>query len=136
MKEKHFRRCNLLDVTAKVGLSWIWKSLISAKDLFLKGIKWQVGNGAKIKIWKDKWLPTPSTYKIHSPIKNLHRHISSLFSLSRLVLLFELRNFSKTSIEWYRGQAQIYLVKWDNLCIPIDSKGLGIRNMRNLTMRF
>jgi hypothetical protein len=26
-----------------------------------------VGNGRSIKIWKDKWLPNPSTYRICSP---------------------------------------------------------------------
>ena len=32
-----------------------------------RGIRWQVGNGHSIQIWKDKWLPTPSTHKVISP---------------------------------------------------------------------
>jgi hypothetical protein len=33
---------------------------------------WRVGDGTKIQIWRDKWLPTPTTYKIQSvPIPQL-----------------------------------------------------------------
>ena len=30
------------------------------------GLRWRVGTGEKIKIWKDRWLPSPSTYKVVS----------------------------------------------------------------------
>lgn len=36
-----------------------------------KGIRWRIGNCSKIQIWRDKWLPTLSVYKVQSPIKNL-----------------------------------------------------------------
>ncbi|KAK9983991.1 hypothetical protein SO802_033516 [Lithocarpus litseifolius] len=32
-----------------------------------KGTRWRVGNGRKIHIWEDKWLPTPTKFKIISP---------------------------------------------------------------------
>ena len=32
-----------------------------------RGTRWQVGNGERILIWDDKWLPTPTTYKVISP---------------------------------------------------------------------
>ena len=28
---------------------------------------WRVGNGKSVQIWKDKWVPNPSTFKIFSP---------------------------------------------------------------------
>ena len=28
---------------------------------------WRVGNGENIRIWKDKWIWSPSTYKVQSP---------------------------------------------------------------------
>ena len=31
------------------------------------GSRWRVGNGRRIHIWEDKWLPTPTTYKVISP---------------------------------------------------------------------
>uniref|UniRef100_A0A2N9IEQ3 Reverse transcriptase Ty1/copia-type domain-containing protein n=1 Tax=Fagus sylvatica TaxID=28930 RepID=A0A2N9IEQ3_FAGSY len=35
------------------------------------GLKSRVGNGEKIKIWSDKWLPCPTTYKVISPMTKL-----------------------------------------------------------------
>ena len=32
-----------------------------------KGTRWRVGNGRLIHIWENKWLPTPTTYKVISP---------------------------------------------------------------------
>ena len=29
-------------------------------------------NGRSIQIWKDKWLPNPSSYKVTSPLSTLH----------------------------------------------------------------
>ena len=29
---------------------------------------WRVGDGRSIKIWGDKWLPSPTTYAIQSPV--------------------------------------------------------------------
>ena len=39
-------------------------------------IWWRVGNGQKIKIWTDKWLPSsyPSTFKVTSPLNLLEEH--------------------------------------------------------------
>jgi hypothetical protein len=31
------------------------------------GLRWHVGNGESIHIWRDKWLPRPSTYRVISP---------------------------------------------------------------------
>jgi hypothetical protein len=32
----------------------------------MKGLVWRIGNGEKVRIWGDKWVPIPSSYKIHS----------------------------------------------------------------------
>lgn len=36
-------------------------------EVVKRGTQWRVGNGNMIHIWGDKWLPTPTTYKIISP---------------------------------------------------------------------
>ena len=30
-------------------------------------MRWQVGDGKSVWIWKDKWIPTPSTFRVISP---------------------------------------------------------------------
>ena len=37
-----------------------------------QGTWWRVGNGERIHIWEDKWLPTPTTYKVISPPKSFN----------------------------------------------------------------
>jgi hypothetical protein len=41
--------------------------MCSAKDLFKEGLVWRVGNGDKIRIWKDKWLPQNVAFHDLSP---------------------------------------------------------------------
>jgi hypothetical protein len=31
------------------------------------GLVWRVGDGKNITIWKDRWIPTPTSYAIRSP---------------------------------------------------------------------
>lgn len=42
-----------------------------AQALVKKGRRWQVVNGHSIMIWKDKWLPSPSTYEVVSLVSSL-----------------------------------------------------------------
>ena len=43
-----------------------------AQEVVRKGLRCQVGNGRSIRIWKDKWLPNPSSYKVTFPLSTLH----------------------------------------------------------------
>lgn len=40
---------------------------MSAQSIVQKGCRWQVGNGDSIRLWFDKWLPTPSSFRLTSP---------------------------------------------------------------------
>jgi hypothetical protein len=42
--------------------SYAWRSIVSAKDMLEIGARWSVGNGAKIRIWKDRWIPNQSDF--------------------------------------------------------------------------
>lgn len=43
---------------AKVALeSYAWQSIVKARNLIQSGLLWRVGNGMKINIYKDRWLP-------------------------------------------------------------------------------
>lgn len=44
---------------------------MAAQHLVRHGMRWRVGNGEKILVWVDKWLPTP-TFKVISPQNTLH----------------------------------------------------------------
>ena len=37
--------------------SYAWKSIIRGRDIIQRGARWRVGNGEKINIWQQRWLP-------------------------------------------------------------------------------
>lgn len=60
-------------LTASLGHnpSFTWRSIFRARDLLAEGLVWLVGSGQDIRIWKDKWLPTPTTFALMSPVNTL-----------------------------------------------------------------
>ena len=50
---------------------------MTAQKIVKQGCRWQVGNGALVGIWTNKWLPKPSTFRVISPPNNT-------FELSRV----------------------------------------------------
>lgn len=54
---------------AQVGKkpSYVWRSLMTAKEMIEVGSRWIIGNGGKVNIWRDKWLPSPDSFKVNSP---------------------------------------------------------------------
>lgn len=47
--------------------SYAWCSILAARSIIEKDLRWNVGNGRKVNIWKDRWLPTPVSFKVCSP---------------------------------------------------------------------
>lgn len=41
------------------------------KGIIQAGAHWQLGNGEAIRIWKDKWIPSLTSYQVQSPISTL-----------------------------------------------------------------
>uniref|UniRef100_A0A2N9H9Z1 Reverse transcriptase domain-containing protein n=2 Tax=Fagus sylvatica TaxID=28930 RepID=A0A2N9H9Z1_FAGSY len=73
-KAKYFPHCNFLEATVHGNASFIWRSICDSKQVLIDGMRWRVGSGEKIKIWKDPWLPCLSTYKVISPMNGFDEH--------------------------------------------------------------
>lgn len=71
LKEKYHPNDTFLDAPLSKKSSYVWRSIWNAKKLLNEGLVWRVGNGRRIKIWGDKWLFSPTTYAIQSPINTL-----------------------------------------------------------------
>jgi hypothetical protein len=37
----------------------------------MEGLLWRIGSGNKLCIWGEKWLPLPTSYIVHSPLRVL-----------------------------------------------------------------
>jgi hypothetical protein len=71
LKAKYFPHSSFLDSNLVNRLSFIWRSMFGAKELLKEGLIWRVGDGRSIKVWGDRWLPTPVTHAVQTPINNL-----------------------------------------------------------------
>ncbi|XP_042944738.1 uncharacterized mitochondrial protein AtMg00310-like [Carya illinoinensis] len=70
-KDKYYKYSSFLDASLGSKPSLIWRSIWNARALVKEGIRWRVGDGSKIKIWGSKWLPSPSSFSIQSPVSVL-----------------------------------------------------------------
>ncbi|XP_042944727.1 uncharacterized protein LOC122278613 [Carya illinoinensis] len=71
LKAKYFANSDFLLPICRPSDSYVWKSFISARPVLKEGLMWKVGNGSKIRIWKDKWIPCLSSYQVQSPVNIL-----------------------------------------------------------------
>ena len=62
-----YRDSSILHPEGHVTYSIFWRSIMAARETIEKGSRWIVGNGRKVDIWKDRWLPTPDSLKVISP---------------------------------------------------------------------
>lgn len=63
-KAKYFPYCTFAEGTLGRDPSYAWRSLMAAQNIVHRGMGWQVRNGNKIRVWHDKWIPRPCTYKV------------------------------------------------------------------------
>ena len=66
-KAKYFPKCDFLEASLGRQPSFPWRSIWAAQDMVKRGLRWQVGDGEKAQVWKDKWLQQPSTYRVVTP---------------------------------------------------------------------
>ncbi|KAL0008862.1 hypothetical protein SO802_010364 [Lithocarpus litseifolius] len=79
-KAKYFENSTFLEAELGKHPSFAWRSIMATKNVVAEGTRWSIGKGNKIRLWEDKWLPTPTHFKPVSPRKNLQEgnQVSSL----------------------------------------------------------
>ena len=53
LKAKYFPTTDFIRASMGHNPSYTWRSLISAQNLIIEGMRWRVGNGENIKVWHD-----------------------------------------------------------------------------------
>lgn len=103
LKEKYFKDRNVMEAKTKHHSSFSWKSIIAAKDLINQGVRWCVGNGMNIKVWKDKWLPSPIQYKFQILINTI-----TVDAIVRDLMLVETKQWSKRLMKMCYGRKGLH----------------------------
>ncbi|XP_013617184.1 PREDICTED: uncharacterized protein LOC106323642 [Brassica oleracea var. oleracea] len=55
---KYCQDDNILDVYAPNSASHGWRGILAGREIIKKGLGWAIGNGEKIKVWREFWLST------------------------------------------------------------------------------
>ncbi|XP_040372957.1 uncharacterized protein LOC121052298 [Rosa chinensis] len=66
-KGHYYPSSSLLSASVGRSTSLIWRSLLWGRELFASGLRWRVGDGWLIFIFRDAWIPIPYTFRIYSP---------------------------------------------------------------------
>ncbi|KAM2227523.1 hypothetical protein ACFXTI_014319 [Malus domestica] len=56
LKGRYFPNVNALSATKGSRAFWARSSLLEGQAIIIQGARWQIGNGAAVSIWKDKWI--------------------------------------------------------------------------------
>lgn len=72
LKAKYFSNGSIYDAKLGSRSSNAW-SIWSTQDLLKAALIWRVGDGERIKIWKDRWIPNPTSNVPSTIAKNFFR---------------------------------------------------------------
>ncbi|KAK0607443.1 hypothetical protein LWI29_015165 [Acer saccharum] len=67
LKSCYFPESGFLEAKRCQSGSFMWNSLMWGKEVVEKGSRWRVGTSRSISVYKDRWIPRASTFKIASP---------------------------------------------------------------------
>jgi hypothetical protein len=65
LKGRYFPECELWDAPQPRSASYTWRSICHGMQLVKLGVRWNVGNGEKIHVLTDRWIPgvSPETLR-------------------------------------------------------------------------
>ena len=74
-KAKYFPKKTFLDAQVGRRPSFVWRSILAARDIIKKGSQWCIGNGQRIHIWNESWIPSQSSSKALNPWKPQYKEV-------------------------------------------------------------
>jgi hypothetical protein len=80
LKAKYYPSGELTDTSFIKNASPGWQGVMHGLELLKKGIVWRVGNGRKIRIWRDNWIPRGKLKITRNPSKLRFRKVADLIN--------------------------------------------------------
>jgi hypothetical protein len=80
LKAKYYPVGELTDTSFIKNASPGWQGVMHGLELLKKGIVWRVGNGKKIRIWRDNWIPSGELKITKNLTKSRLRRVSDLIN--------------------------------------------------------
>jgi hypothetical protein len=80
LKAKYYPVGELTNTSFIKNASPGWQGVMHGLELLKKGIVWRVGNGKKIRIWRDNWIPRGELKITKNLKKSRLRRVSDLIN--------------------------------------------------------
>ncbi|XP_074336620.1 uncharacterized protein LOC141673779 [Apium graveolens] len=83
-KARYFENTDFLNATLGHSPSFIWRSILEAKNVVAAGVRWRIGTGTNVKISGQPWLVDTGDPYISTVSKTIGNNlVSSLFCMDR-----------------------------------------------------
>ncbi|CAN0878687.1 Uncharacterized mitochondrial protein AtMg00310 [Linum grandiflorum] len=78
LRGRYFHKTSFLNAVLGSRPSWGWRSILHGRDLLIKGLRFQIGQGFSIRALSDPWIPSfpPTTPRLHPSISNDYSNLS------------------------------------------------------------
>lgn len=63
LKANYFANKDFMDEEVGHNSSYLWRSILWGRDLLKAGVRWRIGNGCRVRLFNDPWLPRPFSFK-------------------------------------------------------------------------
>lgn len=67
LRAKYYPDGDLLHASPATNMSYTWRSILKSFEVLKVGIVWRIGDGSKINIWSDPWLPRETSRRPITP---------------------------------------------------------------------
>ncbi|KAH9724434.1 putative reverse transcriptase/RNA-dependent DNA polymerase [Citrus sinensis] len=67
LKAKYFKQSSFMEAKLGSRPSFVWRSILWGRQIMQKGLRWKIGSGNQVCIYKSNWLPRPEAFKPFSP---------------------------------------------------------------------
>lgn len=62
-KAKYFPHTLFWESLVPSSSSYCWSSILKARIVLEKGLRWLIGDVVSVRVWKDWWVARPSTFR-------------------------------------------------------------------------
>ncbi|KAL9426438.1 hypothetical protein AB3S75_033257 [Citrus x aurantiifolia] len=63
----YFKSCEFLQAKLRSKPSFIWRSILWGRQIIQKGMRWRIGSGDSVQVYKSQWIPRPQNFKPIAP---------------------------------------------------------------------
>jgi hypothetical protein len=80
LKAKYFPNGELTDAAFVKNPSPGWQGIMHGLELLKKGVIWRIGNGRKVRIWRDNWIPRGEMKATENATNSRVRRVTNLIN--------------------------------------------------------